>query len=235
MQAAPFIKVGKDWSFGTNARNSDFGEIISRLGRNFIRCQRDYIRCFKDDEKAWDMGYFYNERTNIGFLAAAAWRQRGWVALEEFRFDKKHRTEKGKVSKGRADLYIGIREGNASCISLSIEAKQTFVGSARAIAAQLNIKKADSALSLAILDARHSVREVDHRCAAVFVCVSLLKNEHYEKHDQEIGEAFYDCCATLRGQWGAFAFFPAEDFAWDKNEKGFERKYPAIGVVILRL
>lgn len=49
-----------------------------------------------------DAPYWYNERANISVLAGAAWRC-GWVALEEFRCEKK----KGREKKtGRSDLWM---------------------------------------------------------------------------------------------------------------------------------
>lgn len=229
-----FYKQGRDYSLATNCPDTQFGILLSKLASKFIACQRDYISCFKEEDTAQDLGYFYNERTNIGFLAAAAWRQKNWVALEEFACDKKHRVEKGKLSKGRADLYIGVRASNNDITSISIEAKQQYVSNAKSLRAALDCRRPESIISKAILDARHSV-DADYRCAAVFICESLRNDRHYDKHDQEISDAFYGSCKSFLKPWVAFAFFPKEEYPWERDRKGFERRYPAVGVVILQI
>ncbi|MET4220211.1 hypothetical protein ABIB00_005439 [Bradyrhizobium sp. LB14.3] len=226
-------KEGRDYSLATNCPETRFGILLSQLGSKFIACQRDYVRCFLHEDAAQDLGYFYNERANIGFLAAAAWRQRGWVAIEEFVCDKRDRIEKGKFARGRADLYVGVRS-DRKVTSISIEAKQCYVQNGSSLRAALDLKQPKSALSRAVADARHGV-DADHQCAAVFVCETLRYNQHYERHDQEISEAFYETCSGFGMPWVAFAYFPREQYAWEKDNRGVERRYPAVGVVIVKL
>jgi hypothetical protein len=51
-----------------------------------------------------DAPFIYTERANIGLLAGAAWRC-GWIALEEFQYEKGYRNK--PKWNGRADLYLG--------------------------------------------------------------------------------------------------------------------------------
>lgn len=150
------------------------------LALQFAKCHRDYLE-YSVDEKGnpGDLGWFYNERPNIGFLAGAAWRIKGWVAIEEYRFDKAHPSKRNAVSKGRADLFIGARLSSRVTVDLAIEAKQMFVSGPKRTKQQLNPKADNSALCRAIGDAERSLSEadVDYRCAAVFVCPELRAGE----------------------------------------------------------
>ena len=76
-----------------NKRLSDWENIIEEWALLIDR----YCRITKDDAPYW-----YTERANIGVLAGACWRA-GYVALEEFQFQKGY-SNKPKWS-GRADLW----------------------------------------------------------------------------------------------------------------------------------
>jgi hypothetical protein len=52
-----------------------------------------------------DVPYWYGERPLTGLLAAAAWRQRGGWALEEF---AGRRGKRLKTTSGRGDLWLGV-------------------------------------------------------------------------------------------------------------------------------
>ena len=54
-----------------------------------------------------DAPYWYNERSNIGVLAGAAWRC-GRIALEEFQYEKGYRNKPKWL--GRADLWLASEE-----------------------------------------------------------------------------------------------------------------------------
>jgi hypothetical protein len=79
-----------------------------------------WIEVIKDYDKAMAIPcYVYNERANVGILAAAAWKLPNWVALEEYA-TKKIRSSKEK-SHGRGDLSVA-HKGN----EFAIEAKQAW-------------------------------------------------------------------------------------------------------------
>ncbi|MCR6629954.1 MAG: hypothetical protein NVV74_07825 [Magnetospirillum sp.] len=65
-----------------------------------------------------DVPYYYNERANVGLLAAAAWGP-GSGSLEEYACERDH--DEGQVRWGRADLYLYDQNNSAT-----IEAKQIW-------------------------------------------------------------------------------------------------------------
>lgn len=218
-------------------RNNKFSKIIIALGRSFIRCQRDYANCFTENERVDDVGYFYNERTNIGFLAAAAWRKRGWVALEEYRYDKAHRDKSKKISKGRADLYIYTKGDNGRVATIGIEAKQVFVGKMGRLKSQLDLSNKNSALSRAYQDAKSSVKkcDADYRCAVVFTVLSVDMRKRFTETMQELYEGFYPAHDAIKLDWVSFAYFPKNDLYPTIKKNGKKIAYPAIGVTVVRL
>ncbi len=81
---------------------------------NWIENTDKYVDYFGGD----DLPYWFNERANVGVLAAAAW-QAGFVSLEEHQIEKVSGV--GEDKKGRNDLYISSKEEE-----LYIEAKVIF-------------------------------------------------------------------------------------------------------------
>jgi len=155
--------------FDASARVKDkpFGKIMRRLGQSFAQVHREYVSyCADNDGTANDFGWLYNERPHTGFLAAAAWRQKGWIAIEE------HRTKK-KGGNGRADLFIGARLGK-QFYTLAIEAKLACCNNNTKIKKWLDPDDQDkkSGLAGAVGDAQRSINktEVHYRCGVVFVC-----------------------------------------------------------------
>jgi len=72
---------------------------------------------------AWsDFPWWYNERANLGMLAAAVWKSNG-IAFEEFTSPKRHfRGTRRSTYTGRNDLYINLRGRE-----FIVEAKNTFL------------------------------------------------------------------------------------------------------------
>jgi hypothetical protein len=54
-----------------------------------------------------DIGWDYAERSQVGFLAAAAW-QVGGAAIEEYGMVKKNPADRRRKYNGRADLWLGF-------------------------------------------------------------------------------------------------------------------------------
>ncbi len=109
-------------------------------------------------ERAEDSPFWYRERTQIGFLAIAAWLN-GWAVLEEWR------TEKGlkdKKSNGRNDLWIGNKKHD-----WYIEAKHTWCEIHKG--EKKILKKLNKALDDAMLSANNLQCESSKKVAAVFV------------------------------------------------------------------
>lgn len=76
-----------------------------------------------DDDVPW----WYNERTSVGFFAAAVWKK-GGQAIDEYTTTKKFRTNRGKTNNkhGRGDLLFYLKrnkifaaEAKQVCLSLN--------------------------------------------------------------------------------------------------------------------
>lgn len=74
-------------------------------------CMNQYL----DDMEGDDLPQWYNERTHVGFLAAAVWKMDG-VALEEYSTSRQQRNTSGPADStpGRCDLYLNVK--NLDCV-----------------------------------------------------------------------------------------------------------------------
>jgi hypothetical protein len=70
---------------------------------SLFHCWHTILQDYEHELYPWDLGYLYRERTNVGFLSAAA-AKKGCLVLEEFNCKKKG--WKGKRRTGRGDLWI---------------------------------------------------------------------------------------------------------------------------------
>jgi hypothetical protein len=220
-----------DWHFDARTSNSAVTKVFKRLARSFAARHRDYLKFYTDKKgKPIDIGWFYNERPNIGFLAAAAWRIPGWIALEEFTTKKR---VQGKAHRGRADLYIGVPRGNHFW-EIAIESKLAWVGTERSVRAALNPKNKKSKLALAIKDAKRISTNAHYRIATVFFC-PRLRAENWQETFKQTSETFWDACGELKKHdfyWVAFSFVPKVP-AVDSLEEKTKWAYPAVAVVMV--
>ncbi len=128
--------------------------------RRWISLHRQYLRYWAGK----DCGWWYNERTSIGFLAVAAWG-RGEVALEEYS------TPKGGKSVdyvGRCDLYF-TRAPN----DFVVEAKQAWINLGAPGTGIPNVK---AQLKKACRDARLARDNVTRRLGVVFCVPRFVGN-----------------------------------------------------------
>lgn len=154
-----------------------------------------------------DVCYWYNERTSVGMLAAAAWRQE-WVALEEFTTRKAHKESKGTDASGRCDLKI-----SNSSASYAIEAKQAWqpIGSRVKdpwrYVNQQRIKATE--------DARNLFKDQgSHRLGVVFATPRLKVS------DAQKGEDQFETTTTLINEW-------LSGLQQLKNVEGYAYIFPA--------
>jgi hypothetical protein len=89
---------------------------LSRVLKEWVNVVSTYSEAYKGDAS-----YLYNERTSVGTLAAAAWRTKNWVALEEFSTRKLDVDREKHDAPGRCDLKIA-----GMSTSYAIEAKQVW-------------------------------------------------------------------------------------------------------------
>lgn len=81
---------------------------------------RDRLHHYRMISKG-DIGWDYAERSQVGFLAAAAWHV-GGAAIEEYGVEKKLSADRRQRYQGRADLWLGV--GGRG---FALEAKYTSV------------------------------------------------------------------------------------------------------------
>lgn len=82
-----------------------------------------YIKIFNGlygENGASDAPYWHSERSNVGLLASACWRN-GWIALEEFSTTKRKKDNSKKA--GRCDLWVSSPKG---AVNFAIEAKKGY-------------------------------------------------------------------------------------------------------------
>ena len=153
---------------------------LLKLRPVFVKWQRlmkAYCR-FAENE---DAPYWYNERTNTGLLACAAW-QAGWVALEEYSSTKRFKNED---YQGRVDLYLAS-ENREFCV----ETKQVWVSLSRR--ARRRIDKVADALRSARKDAVSSATHEDGRALGVVFVTPYLPGSAVEGVDGKLVEFFED-------------------------------------------
>ncbi|MGA2110150.1 MAG: hypothetical protein ABSH25_21180 [Syntrophorhabdales bacterium] len=137
-----------------------------------------------------DNPWWYNERTSLSFLAAAAWGKNG-IALEEYC------TEKGKKDNaysGRCDLFLGVGSQCFGC-----EAKQAWC--AIGTPARKGTMEAEARLKDACADARTLARAEGRRLGLCFA-VPYLPERHKDQIEKlltawlrEIQNLNYNCIA----------------------------------------
>ncbi len=231
--------MAKDWDIKFNTKDNLAKRLLSRLALAFRDVHREYLRYFLDENQLpSEVAWFYNERPNIGLIAAAAWRIPGWIALEEYRAPKSKKRSKSKKDKarnGRADLYIGTSK-NDGYKDFRIESKLAAPQTPPGVRKALNAKNPNSELGRAMTDAR-AIKGGDYRLATVFVCPALLvrKKNKFEDVYQKVVEAFEESCKDLTKQkreWAAFwVKSPKVDRTWPYEKKKYA--YPAIAVVMV--
>jgi hypothetical protein len=85
-------------------------EIFAPIIKNWRMVIDRYIKIHGNE----DNPYWWNERANIGLLAAAAYATEGFCSLEEYQYEKGKSEEEQSVTKtvyaGRNDLYIANKD-----------------------------------------------------------------------------------------------------------------------------
>jgi hypothetical protein len=138
----------------------------SALLEEWLTLIKRYCRYMEDD-----LPYCWSERSNIGVLAAAAWRA-GWVALEEF--GNKRRAQR----HGRSDLYIYPCDRDKGEF---IEAKQAW-----------SINGARNALGRSEEDAKC----LDQVKSNLYIGVAFVSPIIQEKYEQDIDNKIQQIITT---------------------------------------
>lgn len=174
---------------------------LSPLLKSWTGVVMDYCRSDSFEDAPW----WYNERASISTLAGAAWRLKGWQALEEFSTIKRGTPPGSHVNRirekrGRCDLYVAH-----GTTSFALEAKQAWqsirtgignvqsaMAQARADAGNLTADQGDhrvgivfTAPNLSIASVTKATKDreiVDHKAVREHVC-KWLKNASLEQFD----------------------------------------------------
>ena len=132
---------------------------LTPLLKSWTGVVMDYCRSDQFDDNPW----WYNERASLSTLAGAAWRLKGWQALEEFSTTKRGivpgaEDNPDRVKRGRCDLYVAH-----GTTSFAIEAKQAWQPVSR------GFDHIDREMSKALIDAGNlTADQADHRIAVAF-------------------------------------------------------------------
>jgi hypothetical protein len=118
---------------------------------------RDMLEAYS--HAAGDQGWTWNERPQVGFLAAAVWRA-GGVALTEYGVTKQALADRRRRCSGRGDLWAQV--GGASHL-IEAKHKKLRIDTPRTRETLSNL------LDNAGWDAVRNLDEVDYRTAVCFV------------------------------------------------------------------
>jgi hypothetical protein len=187
--------------------------------------------CRRYAEIVNDYCWWYNERTNIGILAVAAAKVKGWAALEEYCLRKGAVDEKGNICDrhGRCDLYLS---GTEHGTGFAMEFKQVRQPIGPGVSDQIGMRTL-KAMSAAWKDAGHLLAdEAGARVAGTFIIPTIEANE-YESLRERL-EVFGLRLLQLRKQKKVHAvawYFVDEIKDWIRDgETG--KLFPGIALVL---
>jgi hypothetical protein len=184
--------------------------------------------------KKRDLPHWYNERTNIGFLAQALRRafRDNVVVLEEFGHHKAKAARRGKArtALGRGDLWFSVMSPRLPRSSVYIEAKQAWPN--------LYAKKPGTAhawMCAALKAARdvHLKREAAKRLGVVFYCPGANRAKWESSKDRRsdvrrwVASTLLDIRARGPARVAWATWFPAS-----LPDAGLDYIYPGILVAI---
>ncbi|WP_262927217.1 hypothetical protein [Phytohalomonas tamaricis] len=185
---------------------------LEPLLRSWTEAVMSYCKMHDFVDNCW----WYNERASLSVLAGAAWRAKGWLALEEFstgkRGERVEGVDSGSIRNGRCDLYITNQDE-----SFAFEAKQAWQPIGNKTTGDLDVNRA---LAKAWQDVGelHNY-EADTRIAATFIVPSIpisQASEDGEIQPRKVREAVNSWLESmagferLAGKQTAYAYvFPA--------------------------
>jgi len=180
--------------------------------------------CWEDWKKP-DAPYWYNERTNVGMLSAAAWLC-GGLALEEFSGKKAARD--GKPYSGRVDLRIQV---GTTGFAFEAKHKWLWVGS-RSFKDSNWDSSLDSRLNEACCACRKVGNSFGRRLGLLFVVPALRKAVSRGKWDPQ------ERLVNLKREFRKYARAKSEEaeleiygeafFPLEESPEYKERFYPGI-------
>ena len=144
--------------------------LFKTIGPQWKNAHEEYM-----NSTGGDLSYAYNERVNISFLAAAAWKA-GLVCLEEFATVKQAKRDRRSKRRGRGDLYISSGKDH-----YYFEAKQSWIYlKSKDSVIEKNLKKDILAAQADCKRTKHK----DHTYALNFICPYLQKSEKIDNAEK---------------------------------------------------
>ncbi len=179
-----------------------------------------FIKTAKGSSSGEDIPYWYNEYSNVGFLAAAVWKL-GGVAIQEYTVDRV--AEDAKKSKGRCDLWICLPEFG---MEYAIEAKFSCKSTPESAIKDCRERMNEAMAQIRTYDP--TKREACQQMAAVFMAPYNQSASDAESILDVLWEAFSggsmnpnSVCAVYRPPVGS----NVED-----EEKGIRSYYPGVAL-----
>ena len=199
---------------GPFKRNKDIQQIMHTWRRLMNKLVKDWA----DDDVPW----WYNERTSVGFFAAAVWKK-GGQAIEEYITPKKIRTPRGKTNNkhGRGDLLFYLKSNKA------------FVAEAKYEYFSLNGSPGKKVISLLKTARKDAVRVPNYGYAKRLGMVFIVPYSKSEPTDKTIRQWINKVKAIAERQEIAVAWtFPTvvQKIYWPEAD-GTRHYYP--GVILL--
>ena len=199
---------------GPFKKDKDLQQILQIL-RKWQWVMKDLVA---DDDVPW----WYNERTSVGFFAAAVWKK-GGQAIEEYITPKKIRTPRGKTNNkhGRGDLLFYLKSNKA------------FVAEAKYEYFSLNGSPGKKVISLLKTARKDAVRVPNYGYAKRLGMVFMVPYSKSEPTDKTIRQWINKVKAIAERQEIAVAWtFPTvvQKIYWPEAD-GTRHYYP--GVILL--
>jgi hypothetical protein len=154
----------------THARTNNSLKGLSPLLTSWTQATIDFCRRKDFEDNCW----WYNERASLSVLAGAAWRIKGWSALEEYSTTKRGvvpegEIDPGRIVRGRCDLHLA--HGSSD---YAVEAKQVW----QPIGKRARVDRVERGMKKAWEDAGNLTHdEADRRLALTFVTPYLPLSE----------------------------------------------------------
>lgn len=189
------------------------------IGEEWCVIIERYSRVLGGEEQIFD----YSERSNVGALAAAAWRS-GHIAIEEFRYNKQG--DGDDLVYGRCDLWVS---SNDCEFQDYVEAKQGYVSLANQDPASVIKPVMEEAAADATRTAAN--REEVHNVGVSFI--AIYDRAHRIEGSAERIEAFIDLIKQQKSDLGYDAIawtFPEEARTYARDESWTHAR---IGVLML--
>ncbi len=187
-----------------------------RLAESWQSVLDSYIKYSPIGNSFNDLPYWHSERAATGFLAAAAWKIKGVIAIEEYYAERVYGDTKRR-SIGHCDLWVRSKD-----FSFSAEVKQLWPKNYKKKSIQKKIKDAEKQLdSLADEDKRTS----NNLFSVCFVSPRLDDKVKFSDFLNEIQNDFTD--NDIRIFYYDRSDLPDNIITW----KNTDEKYP--GVIML--